>query len=213
MSDRAIRRAIIDQCLAMNRSGLNQGTSGNISVRHGAGMLITPTALPYEDMTPEDIVLVGPEGAEGPRAPSSEWRFHRDILATRADAGAVVHVHSPYATMLAILGRAIPPLHYMVAVAGGEDIRVADYALYGTQELSDAVLAALDGRKACLMAHHGMVALGATLDQAIWLAGEVEALARLYHGCLATGREPPLLTDAQMAAVLDRISGYGRTVR
>jgi L-fuculose-phosphate aldolase len=193
----------------MNAQGLNQGTSGNISVRCGEGMLITPTALPYDRMTPDDIVWMGFDGQTlGPRKPSSEWRFHLDILQAKPGAGAVVHAHPPACTTLAIMGRPIPPLHYMIAVAGGHDIPVAPYATYGTAELSAHVVAALAQRYACLMAHHGMIATGATLDRALWLAVEVETLARQYLACLPMG-EPPLLTLAQIDAVLVKIAGYG----
>ncbi|MEM6662030.1 MAG: class II aldolase/adducin family protein [Pseudomonadota bacterium] len=205
------RKSIIDHCLQMNANGLNQGTSGNISLRHATGMLITPTSLPYDRMQPEDIVFVGMDGqATGSRKPSSEWRFHRDILAARPDVGAVVHTHATYATILAIMGKSIPPLHYMIAAAGGPDIRVAPYAIYGSQELSDHVVAALQDRRACLMDHHGMLATGPTLERAMWLAVEVETLARQYHGCLALGSEPPLLSPEQIEAVRQKFEGgYG----
>ena len=215
-SDLAKRKSIIAHCLEMNASGLNQGTSGNISIRHKDGMLITPTSMPYDQMDPKDIVHLGADGAvQGKGKPSSEWRFHLDILAARPDANAVVHTHSMYSTILAILGKEIPPLHYMVAVAGGHNIRVAPYALYGTQELSDYVVEALQGRTACLMDHHGMIAIGETLEKAMWLAVEVETLARQYHGCLALGAEPPLLSRDQIRDVLVKIgaSGYGQPGR
>lgn len=209
--ERATREAIIDHCLEMNRSGINQGTSGNISVRYGDGLLITPTGLAYDRLRPDDIVYLDAEGApQGTRRPSSEWRFHRDILSRRGDLNAVVHAHPPHCTTLAILGRGIPPLHYMVAVCGGRDIRCAPYAVYGSAELSAHAVAALEDRSACLLAHHGMIAAGATLEQAMWRAVEVEALARMYHGCLALGQEPPLLTEAQMDEVLAKIGSYGQ---
>lgn len=212
MSELTKRKSIIAYCLGMNASGLNQGTSGNISVRHKDGILITPTSMPYDQMRPKDIVFVGADGvAEGDLKPSSEWRFHLDILSARPDANAVVHTHSTYATTLAIMGKEIPPLHYMVAVAGGHNIRVAPYALYGTQALSDHVVAALQDREACLMDHHGMLAIGETLEKAMWLAVEVETLARQYHGCLQLGSEPPLLSLDQIREVQEKmsVSGYG----
>lgn len=215
-SEVAKRKSIIAHCLEMNAAGLNQGTSGNISIRHKDGMLITPTSMPYDQMDPKDIVHVGADGeVKGKGKPSSEWRFHLDILAARPDANAVVHTHSMYSTILAILGKEIPPLHYMIAVAGGHNIRVAPYALYGTQELSDYVVEALQSRKACLMDHHGMIAIGETLEKAMWLAVEVETLARQYHGCLALGAEPPLLSRDQIRDVLVKIgaSGYGQAGR
>ena len=215
-SELAKRRSIIAHCLEMIATGLNQGTSGNISIRHKDGMLITPTSMPYDQMTPKDIVMVGADGqVKGGGKPSSEWRFHLDILTARQDANAVVHTHSIYSTILAILGKEIPPLHYMVAVAGGHNIRLAPYALYGTPELSDHVVEALQDRKACLMDHHGLIAVGETLEKAMWLAIEVETLAKQYHGCLVLGAEPPLLTRDQIRDVLVKIatSGYGRSGR
>jgi L-fuculose-phosphate aldolase len=204
------RQAIIDACRAMNASGLNQGTSGNISVRAGDGMLVTPSALPYDRMEPVDIVWMGFDGSvRGNRKPSSEWRFHLDILRERPETGAVVHAHPIACTTLAIMERDIPPLHYMIAAAGGRDIRCAEYATFGTAELSTNALAALKGRKACLLAHHGMIATGASLDKAMWLATEVEVLARQYLGCLPFG-EPPLLSDAEIEKNLGLFAGYGQ---
>ncbi|MCO8145133.1 class II aldolase/adducin family protein [Rhodovulum tesquicola] len=209
--DKDKRKAIVAACLRMNAVGLNQGSSGNISLRHHDGLLITPSSIPYEDMTPEDIVFLDMDGtAHGDRKPSSEWRFHRDILARRPDLGAVVHAHAPYCTTLAIMHREIPAVHYMIAAAGGGTIRCARYETFGTQALSDAVIEAMEGRKACLMAHHGMIAAEATLDRAMWLAIEVEALARQYHGALQLG-DPPLLSDAQLAEAVAQFSaGYGQ---
>ncbi|MBL3596486.1 class II aldolase/adducin family protein [Rhodovulum sulfidophilum] len=205
------RAAIVAACRSMNALGLNQGTSGNISVRHGAGLLITPSSIPYDVLAPEDIVFMEMDGtAHGARRPSSEWRFHLDILRSRSDLNAVVHAHAPYCTMLAILHKPIPAVHYMVAAAGGGDIRCAPYATFGTQALSDLVLEALEGRKACLMAHHGMIAAEAGLDKAMWLAVEVEALARQYHGALAIGT-PPLLSETELAeAIAQFTGGYGQ---
>jgi L-fuculose-phosphate aldolase len=203
------RRSIIDACQRMNTLGINQGTSGNISLRHGAGMLITPTSVPYEEMRPEQIVLMNLDGAFDPgQRPSSEWRFHRDILKARLEAQAVVHAHPPYATTLAIMGREIPPLHYMIAAAGGDTIRCAPYATFGTEELSRHAVAALENRQACLLAHHGMIAIGPSLAKAMWLAVEVETLARQYHGCLQIGT-PPLLSKSEIENVRARMAGYG----
>ncbi|RMD91948.1 MAG: class II aldolase [Alphaproteobacteria bacterium] len=203
------RQAIIDLCVKMNASGLNQGTSGNVSLRHGGGLLITPSGRPYETLTPEDIVYLGMDGtAQGRWKPSSEWRFHRDILAAKPEAGAVLHAHPPHCTALAIMERSIPPVHYMVAVFGGEDVRCAPYALFGTQELSDHALAALEGRSGCLLAHHGMIVAGRDLEHAWWLAQELEALAGQYLRCLPMG-EPPRLSAAQIDEALARIAGYG----
>ena len=204
------RAQIVEACRRMNRIGINQGTSGNISLRDGEGMLITPTSLDYERMQPADIVWMGfDETVSGERRPSSEWRFHLDILRARAEIDAVVHTHPRACTTLAIMEKSIPPLHYMVAAAGGRDIRCAPYATFGTAQLSRHALQALEERKACLLAHHGMIALGATLAQALWLAVEVETLAAQYLGCLPMG-EPPLLSDAEIERVRKRLGGYGQ---
>jgi L-fuculose-phosphate aldolase len=203
------RQAIIDACRQMNALGINQGTSGNISVRHGEGLLITPTSVPYEAMTPEQIVFMDMNGgfADGQK-PSSEWRFHLDILRARPEVGAVVHAHPTYCTILAIMGLKIPPIHYMIAAAGGPDIRCAPYATYGTPELSAHAVKALEGRFACLLDHHGMIAVGASLARAMWLAVEVETLARQYHGCLQIGK-PPLLSEEEIERVRVKMAGYG----
>ena len=209
MKDRDQRQSIIDACLRMNALGINQGTSGNISVRHGDGLMITPTSTPYESMRPEHIVYMHLDGSHDPaQRPSSEWRFHRDILKARPDVEAVVHAHPTYCTALAIMGREIPPVHYMVACAGGDTIRCAPYATFGTQELSEHAVRALEGRLACLLEHHGMIAIGPSLSKAMWLAVEVETLARQYHGCLQIGT-PPLLSSAEIEKVRVRMAGYG----
>lgn len=209
MNEQAKREDIIRHCLEMNRNGLNQGTSGNISVRHADGLLITPTSIPYETLEPADIVFVAMDGAAtGRHAASSEWRFHRDILRERPELNAVVHAHPTYSTTLAIMNREIPAIHYMLAVVGGPNIRCAPYAIFGSEELSRNAVAALEGRKACLLEHHGMIATGKSLAQAMWMAVEVETLARQYHGCLQIG-EPRLLTERQIQDVIDKIAGYG----
>jgi L-fuculose-phosphate aldolase len=203
------RQAIIDACRRMNALGINQGTSGNISVRHGDGLLITPTSMPYDAMTPEQIVFMDMNGAfaDGAR-PSSEWRFHLDILRARPEVDAVVHAHPTHCTILAIMGLEIPAIHYMIAAAGGADIRCAPYATYGTPELSAHAVTALEGRLACLLAHHGMIAIGPSLAKALWLAVEVETLARQYHGCLQIGK-PPLLSSEEIERVRVKMAGYG----
>jgi L-fuculose-phosphate aldolase len=207
--DREKRQSIIDACRRMNALGINQGTSGNISLRHGARMLITPSAVPYEAMTPEQIVFMDFDGGFDPgQKPSTEWRFHLDIFKARPEINAVVHAHPPYATTLAIMKRDIPPIHYMIAVAGGDSIRCAPYATFGTAELSRHAVAALKDRLACLLAHHGMIAIGPSLAKAMWLAVEVETLARQYHGCLQIGT-PPLLSGAEIEEVRERMKGYG----
>ena len=208
MSDLDLREQLVDCARRMQASGINQGTSGNLSVRIPGGMLITPSSLPYEQMQPTDLVALDLKGeplfipADGrpQRRPSSEWRLHADVLASRPEVQAVLHCHSIHATALACHGRDIPPFHYMTAVAGGHDIRCAPYATFGTQELSDGVVQALEGRLACLMAQHGRVSVGPTLDKALALAVEVETLARIYLQALALG-EPPLLSAEQMEQV------------
>ena len=209
LSDIDVRQAIIDACLDMNRLGINQGTSGNISVRSRDGILITPTSLPYKTMTPHDVVWMGFDGRiEGTRQPSSEWRFHIDIMRAKPNVNAIVHAHPTACTTLSIMEKSIPPIHYMVAVAGGHDIRCAPYATFGTKELSHNALSALEGRAACLLAHHGMIATSSTLDKAMWLSVEVETLAKQYLGCLPMG-EPPLLSEEEIANVIAHMSNYG----
>jgi L-fuculose-phosphate aldolase len=172
--------------------------------------LITPTGVPYEELAAEDLVELRMDGSHSPHslAPSSEWRIHRDLYASRAEVGAIVHVHSMFATTLSCLRRDIPAVHYMIAVAGGDTIRCAPYATYGTQELSVHAVKALEDRLACLLAHHGMIAIGPSLSKAMWLAVEVETLARQYHGCLQIGTAP-LLSKTEINNVLGRIAGYG----
>ena len=207
-SEQNLREQLVTVARRMQASGINQGTSGNLSVRIPGGMLITPSSLPYEQMQPADLValdlsgkpLQTPEPGRPQRRPSSEWRLHADVLANRPEVQAVLHCHSIHATALACHGKDIPPFHYMTAVAGGHDIRCAPYATFGTQELSDGVVVALEGRLACLMAQHGQVAVGPTLDRALALAVEVETLARIYLQALALG-QPPLLSAEQMEQV------------
>ncbi|MEZ5834870.1 MAG: class II aldolase/adducin family protein [Geminicoccaceae bacterium] len=200
---------IIDACLEMNHTGINQGASGNVSVRHGGGILITPTSLAYHRSRPEYIIWMEFDGTvDGKLQPSSEWRFHVDIMRSKPDVGAVVHAHPTACTTLAIMEKAMPPTHYMVAICGGLDIRCAPYATYGTEELSRYTLEALEGRSACLLAHHGAIVAGSTLDQAMWRAVEVETLAKQYLGCLPMG-EPPLLSEAEIDRVTRKIAGYG----
>ena len=222
LEEQVLRSTIVETALAMNAHGINRGKSGNVSarLRHDRfdGFLVTPTGLPYDRTTPADIVPMTldmePDGhlhgiPQGGRLPSSEWRFHRDIYRTRSDANAIVHTHAPFATTLACHGRSIPAFHYMVAVAGGRDIRCAKYATFGTQALSDYALVALDGRRACLLAHHGMIAIGASLAQALALAIEVETLAEIYWRSLAIG-EPDVLPEAEMDGVLEKFKTYGQ---
>lgn len=232
-SENDARRALIACCLRFAQLGLNQGKSGNASLRwhRGAedGMLITPSGRPYESTGIDDIawvaldppdqvetddtLLTPPARYEGPFPPSSEWRMHRDLFAKQSRAQAVVHVHSPYATSLACMPRiqreGIPAFHYMVAVAGGKGIGCARYATFGTQALSDAALEALGDRRACLLANHGQLAWGEGLEQALALSLEVETLSRQYWQALQIG-EPVLLGDAEMDRVLEAFTRYGR---
>lgn len=209
----ALRARLIATARGINAAGINVNQSGNVSVRCARdaerGFLITPTALPYDALVPDDIVFVrlADGGWHGLRAPSSEWRFHFEILRARADLSAIVHTHSPCATALACHGLGIPPFHYMVAVAGGADIRCAPYATFGTQALADHALAALSGRKACLLAHHGVIAADTSLDRALALAIEIEHLARIYLQARTLG-EPPQLPPDEMARVLERFVHY-----
>ncbi|MCS7101469.1 MAG: class II aldolase/adducin family protein [Burkholderiaceae bacterium] len=218
----ALRAQVIATARAMNAAGINVNKAGNVSARcvRGAreGLVITPTGVPYEALVPEDLVFIPltaaagedlPAGTAGARAPSSEWRFHRDILRTRPEFNAIVHTHSPAATALACHGLGIPAFHYMVAVAGGADIRCAPYATFGTQALSDAALAALAGRKACLLAHHGVIACERDLVRALALAVEVENLADVYLRARQLG-EPPRLPEDEMARVLEKFATYGQ---
>ena len=206
----ALAQKIIDCCLAMNARGINQGNAGNISVRVDEGFLITPSGIPYDRLDPDDIVLVDPDGECNDRLrPSSEWRMHFDIYRDRSEAGAVLHAHSVFATALSCLRLDIPAFHYMIAVAGGYDIRCSDYALFGTQALSDHMLVALRDRCACLLGTHGMICFHDNLDKALWLGGEVETLAKMYWHARQAG-EPVILSNAQMDEVLQQFKGYGK---
>ena len=202
------RQRLLLAARQLNASGLNQGTAGNLSLRWGEGLLITPSSLPYDRMLAEDLVLLAADGrmrgAAAGRRPSSEWRLHADLLRSRPEVQAVVHCHSIRATALACHGRGIPAFHYMVVQAGGSDIRCAPYATFGGQELSDRALEALRNRRACLLAHHGQVTLGRDLDQALQLAVEVETLAHMYLEALRLG-EPPALEAAEMERVAARM--------
>ncbi len=209
-----LRRAVIATAVTMNAAGINVNISGNVSARcaRGArtGFVITPSGLPYDELAAADLVFVdNAEATIGVRQPSSEWRFHHTIYTARDDVGAIVHTHSPHATALACQQLDIPPFHYMVAVAGGSDIRCAPYATFGTQQLADHALAALEGRRACLLAHHGVIACGADLKRAFALAVEVENLARTYIAVRALGT-PNLLADDEMSRVLERFAAYGQ---
>jgi L-fuculose-phosphate aldolase len=205
-----LREEIISTCLEMNRIGINQGTSGNVSARWRKGMLVTPSGIPYEDIRPEDIIYIdfSTNEAQGPHKPSSEWLFHRDILSGRPEAQAVVHTHSSYATAMAIQRMDIPAHHYMVAAAGGRRIVCAEYATFGTQELSNNALAALEKRSACLLANHGVIALGPNLAKALWLANEIEILAKQYSIANQYGN-PVILADEEMDKIIEAFKSYG----
>ena len=209
-AERQARTAVVEAARRLSALGLNPGRSGNVSARVGDGFLVTPSGLPYDRLGTEDIVSVDAQGeAHGPHAPSTEWRLHRDVYRRHPEAGGVAHTHSSCATTLACLHRGIPPFHYEVAFAGGHDIRCADYATFGTQELSDRALAALEGRRACLLANHGAVAFGDTVAQAVELAEKVEALARIFWQALQAG-EPALLDEVEMTRVAEKFRSYGK---
>jgi L-fuculose-phosphate aldolase len=191
--------------------GLNKGTAGNCSVRFKDGFLVTPSGMNVEDMTPQSMVQMAFDGTyEKNKIPSSEWRFHRDILQNRPEINAVIHTHSQFATTLACLHKSIPPFHYMIAVTGADTIRCAPYALFGTQVLSDHALAALYHSKACLLANHGMIALGRDLDDALAVTVEVENLCEQYWRILQINPNPPLLTEQEMRDVFQQFKGYGK---
>ncbi len=210
--EKILRAAIVAQCRALNASGLNQGTAGNISARLGDALVITPSAIPYDVLAPEMLAVMplnGEYGAwSGPLKPSSEWRFHLDIMRARADIGAIVHSHPPYGTALAMLGKPILAAHYMIALFGGPIIACTKYAPYGTKELSDLAIAGLSDRHGVLLGNHGAIATGAALESAMHRAVELEALARMYYLAIAVGR-PTILPDDEIARVVERFKSYG----
>ncbi|MFA5242514.1 MAG: class II aldolase/adducin family protein [Sulfuricella sp.] len=237
MNEAELRRALVDTAIAAQHEGLNRGASGNLSVRCGAGFLITPSGMAPTEQTPDDMVWMDfagnahfphpcpppqeGEGDEGSRRefpvnsqrkPSSEWRFHRDLYVARSEFGAVLHAHSTFATTLACLGRDIPPFHYMIAAAGGKTIRCAPYATFGTQELSGHAITAMEGRKACLLANHGLLVAETGLERALALAVEVESLCEQYCRTLQIGT-PKLLSDAEMDVVLEKFKSYGQNAQ
>ncbi|MCB4359291.1 class II aldolase/adducin family protein [Quatrionicoccus australiensis] len=194
----------------MQPAGLNRGTAGNVSVRSGAGFYITPTGMPYATLQADDIPLMALDGShQGSRKPSSEWRFHRDLYASRPEVGAVLHAHSPFAVSLACLRYDIPAFHYMIARFGGDSIRCADYAIFGSPELSTAALAAMHERKACLLANHGLLVAGRDLAEAMALAIELEELCEQYWRACQLG-QPVILSADEMTAVLAKFAGYGQ---
>lgn len=208
----AIGAEIIDVCRELERRGLNQGTAGNVSVRAKKGWLVTPSGRPYASMKPAELVEMDMKGGHAAgKKPSSEWRLHLDAYKTRPDVGAVIHTHSGYATTLACLRRPIPAFHYMIAFFGGSDIRCSDYATYGTQELSDEVMKALEGRQAALMGSHGLIVVAPTLAKALALTIEAETLAMMYWRAIQV-KEPVILPDAEIDRVRAKAhaSGYGK---
>ena len=218
IDDATLRAALITTARAMRPAGLNRGTAGNVSVRikdaAGDGFLITPTGMPYDHLTPEDLPRVAIDDRDTPsstgrRKPSSEWRFHRDLYATRPEVGAVLHAHSPFAVSLACLRRDIPPFHYMIARFGGDTLRCGDYAIFGSNSLSTAALTAMHERKGCLLANHGQLVAARDLDEALALAVELEELCEQYWRACQLG-EPVLLNQAEMAEVIERFKGYGQ---
>ena len=211
----ALCAAVVRTAQALDAAGFCPSKSGNVSVRHGERVLITPSGLPYAAMLPDDIVEIDLEGRRtggSDRKASSEWPFHAAIYKARPDATAIVHTHSPYATALSCARRDIPAFHYMIALGGGADIRCADYATFGTQALADNAVAALEGRRAVLLANHGVITIGQTLAGAQTLAGEVENLARQYLALLAAGLAPAILDAPEMERVTAQFKGYGRAV-
>lgn len=203
------RRAFLAAARRLTETGLTRNTSGNLSRRVAGGFLVTPTGMAYDRLEPEDVVRVDWSGTpHGRRLPSSEWRFHRDILAARPEVGVVVHAHAPFATAIACLRRDIPPFHYMIAVVGGSDVRCAPYATFGTEKLSELAVRALEGRKACLLANHGMIALGPDYAGAFRMAIEVETLAEMYWRACQIGT-PVLLSEAEMAEAQAQFRSYG----
>jgi L-fuculose-phosphate aldolase len=206
---------LIEAAQELDRLGFMPSKSGNLSCRTVEGFTITPSGVPYAALAEDDLVALDPAGGvlRGRRRPSSEWQLHQAIYAARSDAMAVVHTHSPRATALACARRDIPPFHYMIALAGGDDIRCAPYATFGTRQLAEAALRALEGRRACLLANHGVVALGADLRAATTLAREVENLAAQYLDMLAARLDPITLTPAEMEEVRDQFEGYGQRLR
>jgi L-fuculose-phosphate aldolase len=206
------RAELVAAARQLQAQALNSGTAGNLSLRREEGMLITPSGVPYQGLVEDDLVHMAMDGsvlkAASGRKPSSEWRFHSTVYLHCPAAGAVVHTHSTFATALACMGRGIPAFHYEVAFAGGKDIRCAPYATFGTAELAEHMRAALQGRRACLLANHGLVAWGETLERAMDLAIKVEHLAQMYTQCLQMG-EPQLLDDEEMARVVEKFRHYG----
>ena len=205
-----LREQIVAACKQLDSSGLNRGTSGNVSCREGEHVLITPSGVPVDEITPSRIVMLAFDGKViGIGKPSSEWQFHADILRARPEINAVVHTHAPHATALACLREDLPPFHYMIAIAGGDSVRCAPYALFGTDTLSQYAVEALHERKACLLANHGMITLGRDLDEAMTIAIELESLCQQYLIARQVG-QPAILSEEEMRAVIERFKTYGK---
>ena len=205
-----LREQILAACKQLETTGLNRGTSGNVSCREADHFLITPSGVPVDEMTPSRIVTLNFDGKViGVGKPSSEWQFHADILRARPEIHAVVHTHAPHATALACLREDLPPFHYMIAIAGGDSVRCAPYALFGTDTLSHHAVEALRDRKACLLANHGMITLGRDLDEAMAIAIELESLCQQYLIARQVGN-PTLLSEEEMQAVIERFKSYGK---
>lgn len=204
------RQQLVRTAAGMAAAGLAPGTSGNLSVRCDGGFWITPTGLAAGALAAEDLCLVRGDGSwDGPYAPSSEWRLHRDLYSARSGVRAVLHAHPPFAVSLACLRRDIPAFHYMIARFGGDSVRCSRYATFGTQELSDAALEALAGRNACLLANHGVLVCAPDLEEALALGVELEELCGQYWRACLLGH-PVLLSFEEMAVVLDKFTRYGR---
>jgi len=211
MTEAEARQQLVDAMRSLDARGLNRGTSGNLSVRFASGMFVTPSGVTPDRLTPDLMVFVDGDGraAEGSARPSSEWRMHMGLYQRRPDTNAIVHCHARYSTILACAHREIPPLHYMVAVSGGASVPVAPYATFGSEELAEGVVRTLDGRFACLMANHGLIALGPKLAVAMAIAEEIEEQAAVYCGTLAIGG-PKLLSATEMDGILTAFGQYGQ---
>jgi L-fuculose-phosphate aldolase len=210
---KTIQQQLLDLALYLQASGLNEGSSGNCSIRDRDGFYITPSGINPKAMSIDDMVFMDFNGTiessqKPPREPSSEWRFHHDILKTRKDANVVIHTHSTFATTLSLFRKDIPAFHYMIAAAGGNSIRCTKYELFGTQALSDAALIALNDRKACLLANHGMITIGRDIEDALNISHEVERLCEQYTYALQIG-SPAILSDEEMGEVIEKFKSYG----
>ncbi|HWW56038.1 MAG TPA: class II aldolase/adducin family protein [Sphingopyxis sp.] len=211
MTEDEARQQLVDAMRTLDARGLNRGTSGNLSVRFGSGMFVTPSGITPDRLKPGLMVFVDGDGsvAEGAAGPSSEWQMHLGLYRRRADAKAIVHCHARHSTILACAHLEIPPLHYMVAVSGGASVPVAPYATFGSEELAEGVADTLDGRLACLMANHGLIALGPNLATAMAITEEIEEQAAVYCGTLAIGG-PKLLDEPEMKRIIGAFQRYGQ---